>query len=270
MNRGSAIFLAACTWSAIALAAGTGCIPIYVPSVEQDITTGDRLRAIETARQTKAVAYTKVPPAPPPAPGKPVEWHEPPKTPCTDAELDAIRTELLSVPPSMGARIALWRDAPASDYSGWDPGLLEPVDRERRDLERARDAGILTSAQFAELSALLDDQARRQIVRHGWELGGDRAIWRSSFSHILGSTCEPLTPAARQHEADEWVIVNVERIRGARFSFRPIFMIDPGAWLREGDIWIDPRPSPRAAAPSPTPAATPPIDPATAPPAVPR
>ena len=59
--------LAACTWATTAFAAGTGCIPIYVPSVKQDITTGDHLHVIEAARLEKPAALTK---RPPPVPGQ--------------------------------------------------------------------------------------------------------------------------------------------------------------------------------------------------------
>ena len=228
---------AAGTWCAIALAVGTGCIPIYVPSIEQDITTGDRLHAIEAARIEKPTALTK---RPPPVPGQPADWRDPPRTPCVYAELDAVRAQLLATPPSMGARIETWHDAPASDYSGWDPGLFEPVDRERRDLERARDAGILTSAEFAELSALLDDQARRQIVRHGWELTSERATWNSTFSHFFGSSFQARTPEARQERARGWVVMNVERLRKAGDGYWPSDSVDPSSWLRGGDIWLVP------------------------------
>jgi hypothetical protein len=222
--------------------------------VEQDVTTSDRLHAIQAQR---AVAV------PTPAPGtadaqafaariERESWAVPPTT----TELDALRAELLSTKPRMAAFVLTWHDTTATSYSDWDPGLFEPVDRERRDLERARDAGVLSTAEFAELSALLDDQARRHVVRHEWEFGDQRTIVEGTRNYFLGSGTEPRTAETRDDYANRWVRNVVRQARPPWRDIQPSWFELP--WWGRGspDIWLDPKRAATAPA-TPAPAVTP-------------
>jgi hypothetical protein len=55
------------------------------------------------------------------------------------------------------------------NYSGFNPGMYEPEDRERIALKRALDIGVVTQAEFDELTLEAGIQARRYLVRHGFE-----------------------------------------------------------------------------------------------------
>lgn len=101
-------------WLVLGVSSGLGCIPIFTPRVQQDITTGDKLLALKMAEACK-----------------------PPE------ELAALRADLLAHPPDMRASIddgymPAQKAASISSYSALNPGFYASLATERADLKRAR------------------------------------------------------------------------------------------------------------------------------------
>jgi hypothetical protein len=129
-------------WLFLGVCSSLGCFYIHAARVQQDITTGEKLWALD---QRKA---------------------DP-----------ALRRRLLETPPDMRATIDLKSPRTSSDpkprlywYSGLNPGFYASVQSERADLRRALALGVISPAELAELDAELDRQATRSIVRRGFEL----------------------------------------------------------------------------------------------------
>ena len=68
------------------------------------------------------------------------------------------------------------------NYSGFNPGMYEPEDRERIALKRALDLGVVTQAEFDELTLEAGIQARRYLVRHGFETAIVALYVRTEFN----------------------------------------------------------------------------------------
>lgn len=242
-------------WSVLAVCVGTGCFPINVSAVEQEITTGDRLRAIEVRRNAVTQA----------GPPRPSDARAP-----SAAELAFLRECLLLEPPSFRAEIARrGGDQPIASYSEWSPSLYQSVDLEVRDLARARDAGVISVQEFEDFSTLARDQARRTIVRHrtGGTWSDDRFLADSIHTSIFGGSYgTQWSVEACERRARQWVDSSINRLRG-QWTHRgeTVETAKPGAvpsasgprsWA---DYWIDPMlptpaPTTSPAAPSPPPA----------------
>jgi len=145
-------------WLALGIAASTGCIPVVVPVVQHDITTGEKLRAIDyEMKRSSVVAKADEDEAAVKKRTDSIAW-------CT-----ATRRRLLDGPVSMFAYVYDESGRTPENYSFFHPGLYAPEDRERIDLKRALDAGAITRAEFDELTLAAGIQARRYLVRHGFE-----------------------------------------------------------------------------------------------------
>ena len=166
--------LAFTAWGMLAVAAGTGCIPVFTPLVLQDVTTGEKLRSIHSVKHEWDSRPGAVRPE--------VLAH-------TAARCDEFRALLLSRPPVMEATVHAPASTTPEGYGIFNPGMFNPVDRERADLRRARDAGLLTAAECAELEGTLDAQARRSPVRRAFETA-DVGIAGSMFFYLFGSGYE--------------------------------------------------------------------------------
>ena len=133
-------------WLVLGVCSALGCIPIFTPRVQQDITTGDKLAALRSAEADHS--------------------HE---------ELAKLRADLLAHPPDMRAAIENGSrtdaDPPTQgvSYAFFNPGFYAPVSTERADLRRARDAGLLSADEYATLDAELERQAERSMVRRWFE-----------------------------------------------------------------------------------------------------
>lgn len=158
---------AAAACSVLAVAAVTGCIRLPAPAVQQDLTTGEKLRSIDAISRDPAAF---------------VEHERPWRVADTGRELDddaaraariaqvsawcsVTRERLVAGPVALEATVYAPAGTTPEDYGVFDPGLFNPVDRELADLHRARDAGVLAAAECAELEANLRSQARRPLVR---------------------------------------------------------------------------------------------------------
>lgn len=179
--------IAASLWTGLSVAAGTGCIPIFSPIVEVQPTTGEQLRAIESRRQDIKHGTE----------GGDI------------LALDALRTRILRDQPSYVAIIDTYSEtkSPVPDYGILNPGLYMPLDRERLDLKRAHQAGLLADDELAELQAALDEQARRSLVRRWFETCPYAAYGSVHRAYLGGDHYEAYDP----HQAD-----SLARMRGAR------------------------------------------------------
>ncbi len=239
MMRASALLM----WILLGLCTGLGCIPIFTPLVEQDITTGDKLFALEHAKDRDDQAGDHPSSKPPPR-----------------YSIDALRAELLAAPPDMRASINLrdYRDAlktaDVQSYSILNPGFYAPVSTERADLARAHAAGLLSDAEFAELNAELDRQAQRSVVRRWFEL--NKVAVNGSFhqGYFGGDSATTRTPdSMRRWALGSWLHSVLE-------SGSPQFHDDHISFLRvyrgearyHRSFLMLPSP-PAAATPSPTP-----------------
>lgn len=158
---------AAATCAALAVAVAPGCVRLPAPAVQQDLTTGEKLRSIDAISR---------------APAAFVEHERPVRVADTGRELAdeaarsariaqvaawcaATRARLVAGPVAFEATVHAPEETTPDGYGVFDPGLFNPVDREIADLHRARDAGVLAAAECVELEAILRSQARRPIVR---------------------------------------------------------------------------------------------------------
>jgi hypothetical protein len=158
---------AAVTSAALAVAAVAGCIRLPAPAVQQDLTTGEKLRSIDAIARDPAAF---------------VEHERPMRVADTGRELDGdaaraariaqvsawcsmTRERLVAGPVALEATVHAPAGTTPEGYGVFNPGLFSPVDRELADLHRARDAGVLAAAECAELEAIVRSQARRPIVR---------------------------------------------------------------------------------------------------------
>ena len=184
--------LAAALWTVLGVAIATGCVPVSMPIVEQDVTTGEKLRAIARGERGEAVG-------------------ELPAVLASDdidvrsrsiAASKELRAQLLASPPDMRAWVSTWDPCTSEQYSIFNPGLYAPQDRERMDLHRALEAGALSQAEYDELWAIVGQQERRSVVRHGFELPPVAMVGSVHPPALLvGGRYEERTEAARK----EWV-----------------------------------------------------------------
>ena len=191
-------------WTLLAMAGGTGCIPIYMPIVEVSPTTGERLRAIEDA---KIAAPDDLP---------------------QRAQLDALREKLMRTRPSYGSTIGNWRSESITveGYSIFNPGLYASLERERKDLKSAHARGLLTDAELEELLAMLDRQAERSIVRRWFETCPDAAAY-SVFNSPFGASHKPYDGQSRLAGGRSWVWEQLH---------------DAHEYVSGGSIYMSPRP----------------------------
>ena len=177
-------------WGALVLAAGTGCIPVFTPVVQQDLTTGEKLRSIR-AVERDPVAF--------------VDREAPTRTADTssvladgaarEARIAAVlawcaesRARLVDGPVALEATAYAPAGTTPGGYALLDPGLFNPVDRELADLRRARDAGVIDARECADLEAVLQSQARRSPVRRASETAAVAVDLR--FTHLDSSFVE--------------------------------------------------------------------------------
>jgi hypothetical protein len=181
-------------WGSIAVAVGTGCIPIYTPLVVQDITTGEKLRGLQEER-TRPQDDRLIGPldatVPPPGPAE------------RGAACDAVRAQLLAKPPALVARAYGDESTTSTSWSFFNPGLYNPVDRERTDLRRARDAGLITAAECEELEGMLDRQAEKPLLRRSFETTGV-AVEDGLHWYYLGSSYDEWDEANRAAHRKYW------------------------------------------------------------------
>ena len=76
---------------------------------------------------------------------------------------------LLRNPPPLIARAFAERGTTVDGWSLFNPGLYNPVDHEREDLRRARDAGVITAAECQDLERVLEEQAMKPVLRRSFE-----------------------------------------------------------------------------------------------------
>ncbi|MFM8872787.1 MAG: hypothetical protein ACKOJI_05440 [Phycisphaerales bacterium] len=182
--------LALSLWAVIALAAGTGCIPVFTPVVQQDLTTGEKLRSIEAVRRDPAAF---------------VDWEAPTRTAdpgsvradgaAREARIAQVlawcndsRDRLVAGPVVLEATVYAPAGTTPGGYAVLNPGLFNPVDRELADLRRARDAGLISAADCTDLEATLQAQARRSPIRRASETAAVAVDLR--FTHLDSSFVE--------------------------------------------------------------------------------
>lgn len=161
----------AATSAVLAVAAVSGCVRLPAPAVQQDLTTGEKLRSIDAISRDPAAF---------------VEHERPVRTADTGRELAdeaartariaqvaawcaATRERLVTGPVALEATVYAPAGTTPEGYGLFNPGLFNPVERELADLSRARDAGVVTAAECADLEATLRSQAIRPLVRRASE-----------------------------------------------------------------------------------------------------
>lgn len=203
-------------WTLLAIAAGTGCIPIYTPLVQVSPTTGERLRAIEDAKGSVSEDSAE------------------------RARLEALRAILVGTPPVYASVIDSNQieGTTVEGYGVFNPGLYAPLDRERKDLESAHAHGLLTDAELVELLGMLEQQAERSIVRRWFETCPEAADERATYYFGFGgSLYDPYRLPYRLYAAADWV----QRWNGTQ----PIdvqFGSSKPARAHPGTIYMSPRP----------------------------
>ena len=186
------IALATSLWTVLGVAIATGCVPVTMPIVEQDVTTGEKLRAI--ARGERGEVVGELPPV-----LASDKFDVRARSVKASKEL---RAQLLASPPDMRAWVSTEKPCASDEYSIFNPGLYAPQDRERMDLHRALEAGALSQAEYDELWAIVGQQERRSVVRHGFELPPVAMVGSVHPPALLvGGRYEERTEAARK----EWV-----------------------------------------------------------------
>jgi len=177
-------------WGSMAVAVGTGCIPLYTPLVVQDITTGEKLCGLQEER-TRPQDDRRIGPldatVPPPGPAE------------RCIACDAVRAQLLAKPPALVARAYGDESTTSTSWSFFNPGLYNPVDRERTDLRRARDAGLITAAECEEL----ERQAGKPLLRRSFETTGV-AVEAGPDWYYLGSSYDEWDDANRAAHRKYW------------------------------------------------------------------
>lgn len=195
--------LAAALWIMLGVAIATGCVQVAMPIVEQDVTTGEKLRAIARGERGEAVG-------------------ELPAVLASDdidvrsrsiAASKELRAQLLASPPDMRAWVSTWDPCTSEQYSIFNPGLYAPQDRERMDLHRALEAGVLSRAEYDELWDIVGQQERRSVVRHGFELPPVAMVGSiTSPALFVGGQYKERTEAARKQWVDSnWIVRQITR-----------------------------------------------------------
>ena len=195
--------LAAALWTVLGVAIATGCVQVAMPIVEQDVTTGEKLRAIARGERGEAVGEL-------PAVLGSDDIDVRARSIAASKEL---RAQLLASPPDMRAWVSTWDPCTSEQYSIFNPGLYAPQDRERMDLHRALEAGVLSRAEYDELWAIVGQQERRSVVRHGFELPPVAMVGSvTSPALFVGGQYEERTEAARKQWVDSnWIARQITR-----------------------------------------------------------
>ena len=195
--------LAAALWTVLGVAIATGCVQVAMPIVEQDVTTGEKLRAIARGERGEAVGEL-------PAVLGSDDIDVRARSIAASKEL---RAQLLASPPDMRAWVSTWDPCTSEEYSIFNPGLYSPQDRERMDLHRALEAGALSQAEYNELWAIVGQQERRSVVRHGFELPPVAMVGSvTSPALFVGGQYEERTEAARKQWVDSnWIARQITR-----------------------------------------------------------
>ena len=182
--------LAFSLWAVIALAAGTGCIPVFTPVVQQDLTTGEKLRSIRAVSQDPAAFVDREAPTRTADTGRVLADGA-----AREARIAEVlawcaesRTRLVDGPVALEATAYAPAGTTPGGYALLNPGLFNPVDRELADLRRARDAGVIDARECADLEAVLESQARRSPVRRASESAAVAVDLR--FTHLDSSFVE--------------------------------------------------------------------------------
>ena len=182
--------LAFSLWAVIALAAGTGCIPVFTPVVQQDLTTGEKLRSIRAVSQDPAAFVDREAPTRTADTGRVLADGA-----AREARIAEVlawcaesRTRLVHGPVALEATAYAPAGTTPGGYALLNPGLFNPVDRELADLRRARDAGVIDARECADLEAVLESQARRSPVRRASESAAVAVDLR--FTHLDSSFVE--------------------------------------------------------------------------------
>ena len=197
------IALATGLWTVLGVAIATGCVPVTMPIVEQDVTTGEKLRAI--ARGERGEVVGELPPV-----LASDKFDVRARSVKASKEL---RAQLLASPPDMRAWVSTEKPCASDEYSIFNPGLYAPQDRERMDLHRALEAGVLSRAEYDELWTIVGQQERRSVVRHGFELPPVAMVGSvTSPALFVGGQYEERTEAARKQWVDSnWIARQITR-----------------------------------------------------------
>lgn len=203
-------------WLLLGACSALGCIPIFTPRVQQDITTGDKLAALRLAEDGDS--------------------HE---------ELAKLRADLLAHPPDMRAAIENGyrtdADPPTQSvsYAFFNPGFYAPVSTERADLRRARDAGLLSAEEFAALDAELERQAERSMVRRWFETESMAIAGSIHRGYFSGDSSVDRTPATARNWASCYWLVKARQTGDAHsnagqrswdavaLKYMRVFLMDP-------------------------------------------
>jgi hypothetical protein len=179
--------LAFSLWAVIALAAGTGCIPVFTPVVQQDLTTGEKLRSIRAVSQDPAAFVDREAPTRSADTGRVLADGAAREERIAEvlAWCAESRTRLVDGPVALEATAYAPAGTTPGGYALLNPGLFNPVDRELADLRRARDAGVIDARECADLEAALLSQARRSPVRRASETAAVAVDLR--FTHLDSS-----------------------------------------------------------------------------------
>ena len=182
--------LAFSLWAVIALAAGTGCIPVFTPVVQQDLTTGEKLRSIRAVSQDPAAFVDREAPTRSADTGRILADGA-----AREARIAEVlawcaesRARLVEGPVALEATAYAPAGTTPGGYALLNPGLFNPVDRELADLRRARDAGVIDARECADLEVVLQSQARRSPVRRASETAAVAVDLR--FTHLDSSFVE--------------------------------------------------------------------------------
>ncbi len=177
--RGVAAALVACAF--------TGCVPVFVPVVQQDLTTGEKLRSIEAVTRDPAAFVDHEAPTRTADTGKALAGAAEREARIAQvvAWCRASRERLVDGPVALEATAYAPAGTTPTGYGVFNPGLFNPSDRELADLRRARDAGVVTAVECAELEADLAAQARRSPVRRASETAPVAVDLR--FTHLDSS-----------------------------------------------------------------------------------
>lgn len=182
--------LAFSLWAVIGLAAGTGCIPVFTPVVQQDLTTGEKLRSIRAVSQDAAAFVDREAPTRSADTGRILADGA-----AREARIAEVlawcaesRARLVEGPVALEATAYAPAGTTPGGYALLNPGLFNPVDRELADLRRARDAGVIDARECADLEVVLQSQARRSPVRRASETAAVAVDLR--FTHLDSSFVE--------------------------------------------------------------------------------
>ena len=124
---------------------------IHIARIDQDITTGEKLQAIERARSGN-ITLTSI---------KPTAE----STAMIQGWAAQVRSLLLKNPPCLSAMVRDLPNTPPEGYSPLNPGLYSPVNTELADLTRALEAKAITQIEFAQFQTSLTDQSEHPPLR---------------------------------------------------------------------------------------------------------